>query len=183
MIISRSSGYRGQIFDLDTNRFIPKVIWADTDLGTFEAYCVDLNGDVVYNEKKEPKYWVGKGRIKFVPAEKSKKQYHIPICEKTGKPVTVLSDCPCPACRPPVPVLHTGPVLGRNCEHYGCTRTAEWSVSDEIELSPVLDGKYLYTRGHMVGQRFYCSWHYKPPKIVDEKGETVTERQITVRPQ
>ncbi len=62
--------------------------------------------------------------------------------------------------------------VGHKCME--CTRDAEWSVGDETPVAPMLQGGVLFSRGRLTGQRHYCSFHYRAPRIVDAKGEVMS---------
>lgn len=93
-----------------------------------------------------------------------------------------------------------------------CSLQANWAVADEVGVTPqvnsntiqrrqVVDketgrtstilmvvptgkpGKTFYEQGVTVGRRFYCNKHYALPRLVDAKGEIITELETGARPQ
>jgi hypothetical protein len=65
---------------------------------------------------------------------------------------------------------------GKKC--FGCSREATHAVGDEVVVSPQVKGNIAYERGSSVGRRFYCDWCYKPPRILDSKGEVMREEAV-----
>jgi hypothetical protein len=127
-----------------------------------------------------------------------------PSCVRCRSPLTLPGDDLCPACRardrgqkhPMRAERLASPLLDRPCQAKGCGRLAEWAVADEVGVSPeavtrpllLPDGRTLkrplYERGATVGRRYYCSFHYRPPRILDAKGEVIQDLDDTkVRPQ
>ncbi len=115
-----------------------------------------------------------------------------PTCVKCGNVLTLPGDDLCIACyakdrmvRMPTGVKPVpNPLLQVPCSHSGCNRPASWSVSDEVEASASVDElrdvagnlrrrKIKFHRGAAVQRRYYCSFHWKAPKLLDKKGEVV----------
>lgn len=173
MIISARDGIRGILLDLDEDRPIPKVIWADTELGLFCAYQTDKGGNILKDDRGNYLWYKAKARLRFIPTAN----------------LSVPSNDP-PALAPPLKRRDRSqarriviPLFDQKCSE--CSRVAEWSVSDEISLPPVKANGQWFSRGKTVDVRFYCSWCYKPPRLVDSKGEIIKEFEEAggVRPQ
>ncbi len=63
-------------------------------------------------------------------------------------------------------------------------------MGDEVEASPQagpfnLAGgcTVLFGRAATVGRRYYCSWHFKPPRLLDARGEVISDIGESLRPQ
>lgn len=193
-------GIRGKVIDLDTGREVRKVIWLDIDRGELEAYQIDAQGIEISDINGCKLTYRAKGRFAFVPKDSLDPRYtkgyegsrDAPLfsrrlsegavcCAMCRSPLTLPGDDLCIRCRcsqrvqkwkPKVERLAT-PLLDKKCCR--CTRLATWSVADEVEVSPQRYGRGLYERGATVGQRFYCSFCYKPPRLLDAKGEEIQE--------
>ena len=194
MYLHAQSGYRGKLYDLDTGQEIKCPIWANTDTGMFEAYQVNEQGKIKRDINGDYLTYKGKARLHFVPREEKKA---VPIlklgahqCILCKSPLTLPGEELCPFCkdkdkgRKKFSVKRlSNPLLDCPCQT--CHNLAEWQVSDEVEVSPVRQGKFLFDRGAVVGQRFYCSKCYSGPRLLDEKGEVIKvfEDAGGVRPQ
>jgi hypothetical protein len=231
MLLHAQHGWRGRVYDLDERRWVPKVIWLDTDSGVLEAYEVNHRGE--YCRDLNGNYLTYRARGRFVPTlpngrplpghtlpdhalpdktcsptdppifppersggvgdngagRVSKIVMGAPRCARCPSVLTLPGDDLCPTCRAaqrtqrnPMKVERIlNPLLDRKCER--CGRLAAWSVSDEVVVTPEpgesrIKGrtrKVLYDRGMTVGRRYYCSHHYRPPQLLDAKGEVVQE--------
>lgn len=165
IVIDATSGTRGIVIDLDTGLVIRKVRRANLSSGEFEAFRTWPNGEIRYDENG-PMIYRGRGRLHFKPTanlapprptspSQTQQNYdHIPI-----------------------------PLFSNRCCQKGCTRVARWSVSDEVPQTPVEVNGRKYSRGKIVGRRYYCEFHWKPPRLLDAKGEVMQEfDEIGVRP-
>lgn len=178
MIFRAKDGVRGKLIDLDTGKEIPKVIWFNDADGTFEAFRVDQSGEVARAPDGAPLVWWGRGNLKFVQllaaravqagALQSPKQKILPPARKRQKHEHLRL-----------------PLLDADCQHYACLRPAEYAVSDEVELPPLLARGKRWARAKTVAVRYYCAFHYVPPRVLDDKGEVVSvwEEAGGVRPQ
>lgn len=177
MIFRATDGIRGKLWDLDTGRVIPKVIWFDDATGTFEAYRVDGNGDIRHDPADgAPLVWLGRGNLKFVQEDKplALNKPGLPEgCVRQWQQVKVRRER-----------LETY-LLDADCDHYACLLPAEYSVSDEVPLPPVFARGKWWARGKTVNVRYYCARHYEPPRVLDARGEVVStwEEAGGVRPQ
>ncbi len=167
MRIDASSKIRGKVIDRDTGNEIPLVIWANIpenpdSFGEFEAFRVDAKQkDKILREHGKPVRWFGRARMVFVPR---KIVQHVET-RQVAEPINL-------------------PILGDKCEHYGCTKIPEYSVSDEVILSPVVrkDGR-RFEQGQVVSRRFYCAKHYTAPRIVAPNGEIIRKLEdVGTRP-
>ena len=206
MLLHASQGFRGQVIDLDTRRPVSKVISFDTEKNEVEAYQTDENGlvrnGIVSGEICQLTYRA-RGRFKFVPRgdtmagiandrlkECTTSVVGAPYCVKCGSPLTLPGKDLCAFCNAADKNVKgfsrlkpTSPLLVVPCDYPGCGQEAQYSVGDEVEASPELFDKQLYTRGATVGRRFYCAFHWKPARILDERGEVVKELyEEVVRP-
>lgn len=191
MLLRAEDGILGTVYDLDTNRRVPKVIELNTDTGYVKAYFVVEQNDEHPELEKYKKvngalqWYEAYGRFKFVPKESSATARTVvmgaPACVWCGSTLTLPGDELCPRCRASdrgqrnrfkVERLTT-PLFDKQCEE--CTRTAAWSVSDEVEVTPELNNRILYDRGMTVGRRFYCDSHYEPARLLDPKGEVIQD--------
>ena len=201
MRLYATQGVRGKVIDLDTGREVRKVIWLDLDCGELEAYQTDILGDEIKDVWGRKLTYRAKGRFSFIPWQGELFSRNVgtspitptaqgaPYCSMCGSPLTLPGDDLCISCRtkqrvqrwrPKVERLTT-PLLDKKC--CNCSRLAVWSVADEVEASPQKLGKRLFERGATVGQRFYCSFCYKPPRLLDTKGEEIRELDtMGVRP-
>jgi hypothetical protein len=138
-----------------------------------------------------------------------------PACTLCRNPLTLPGDDLCIRCkaqdlrvnrllagletlRGPAPGLDVrAGVIHPGCSHPGCNRPAVWGVGDEVTASPapgqitLARGSYTHTavvnyrRGATVARRYFCSWHWRPPLLLDVKGEVVEEQEhgFGVRPE
>jgi hypothetical protein len=207
MILHSQQGIRGEVLDLDTGLKVPKVIWLDTEKMELEAFQVDASGKEIKDTNGDLLTYRARGRFKFVPrfkedtASRTRIVMGAPNCAKCGSPLTLQGQDLCAICNARdksypgfkgVNKLVT-PILDRPCDVKGCGRLAEYQVSDEVPATPAVTKPVnvngfkasLWDRGAMVGVRYYCSWHFKPPRILDAKGEVVQELEDAggVRPE
>jgi hypothetical protein len=209
MILHAEHGFRGKIIDLDTGLPISKVIWLDTDNGVLEAYKTttsgeyarDINGNfTTYRARGRFRYIPSNGKAtNIIPSRVPKILMGAPKCVKCGNPLTLPGDDLCPPCRAKdrgqknrmLVERLTTPLFDAICSIKGCGRIAGWSVSDEVRVTPIWGSgilgrkKCLYDRGMTVGRRWYCSRHYRPPRLLDAKGDVIEEFEEAngVRPQ
>ncbi len=181
MRLDARSGLSGEVWDLDTGRQIPLVRWVDLpDVpgapAEYEAFKPGPDGNPYYLPDVTPKTaatYRGRARIKFVPKGGFPEAAPTaPVLKPQGK-------------RRQVHHRKRVPLFSDRCQHYACNRVATWSVSDEVGLDPVLVDNQLFTRGRVVGRRHYCAFHYKPPRLLDARGEEIEkfEEAGGVRPQ
>ncbi len=192
MILRASSGLRGIWVDMDTGKPIPKMLWGDPETGEFSALVVDGNGDTIRLQDGSEKFYIAKGRIKFVPRANARPLSLQPVrCLVTGNPIgTENRQCSCLVCKKTPAIKQRFkqlqlPLFSDRCEEKGCQRFATWMVSDEIALPPFVKGHRKFERGKIVGRRYYCDRHFQPPRLLDAKGEVIQEFEEAggVRPQ
>lgn len=187
MKLHAEQGFRGRVLDLDTGKSVPRVLWLDEQAGELEAYRVDVAGKPVRDANGDFLTYRARGRFRFEPAatEKPHSAPHIvmgaPACARCQSSLTLPGDDLCPPCRAAdrgqrnrmraEPV--SGLLLVRPCETKGCGRIAAWCVSDEVSVTPQLHARRLWERGAVVHRRWYCAFHYHPPRLLDSRGETV----------
>jgi len=183
-------GFRGRILDLDTGRLVPKVLWFDADAGELEAFAVDDRGALRHDHNGNFLTVRLKGRFRFLPRSEGdsstlgkKMRLGAPQCQQCGSSLTLLADDLCPACRAaqrrqknPMKVERMPEfLLCQPCAHPGCDQPAVWSVADEVEVTPQQAQGMFFTRAAVVGRRFYCTRHWQPPRILDDRGEVIEE--------
>ncbi len=192
---------RGKIIDLDTQQEVRAVKWFNTDKGVLERYETDADGKLVSDEHGNLSTEVLKGRFLFVPRDAAVPSinYGAARCARCPSTLTLPGDDLCPPCRARergqrhnmrVERLENV-LLDRKC--MGCSRLAEFMVSDEVLVSPILQRagqlgiwsgkKVTWERGMTVRRRFYCAWCYRPPQIVDARGEVISQVDSKLRPQ
>ncbi len=200
MRLYAANGARGTVTDLDTGLAVPHVIWLDVEAGELQAYEVDLHGNPVKDARGDYLWYKAHGRFSFTPGQQgaitSAPQLGADRCGKCRNPLTLPGDDLCAACRAKergqrhqmrVEELTTPFLDVKCCE---CTETARYCVSDEVEVSPqagpfnLLGGRtVLFGRAATVGRRYYCSWHFKPPRLLDARGEVIGDIEDSLRPQ
>jgi hypothetical protein len=200
MRLHAEQGFRGEVIDLDTGRTVPKVIWLDEELGELEAYQLGPGGEYCFDASGENYVTIklkGRFKYKYIPANplllspRKSPVMGAPRCTKCSNPLTLPGDDLCPPCRAKERNQRhsmraeriTNPLERRRCSAYACGREANWSVSDEVEVTPepgsiFLGGsnrrtRVLFDRGMTVGRRYYCSFHYQSPRILDARGEVI----------
>lgn len=189
MILDPTKGIKGTVIDLDTGQPVRNVKYLNTETGYLEAYQTDPTGKVL-RDANGFRFTVYQGRFKFIPAESPKQPKIImgaPHCSLCNSKMTLRGDDLCPACRAKergqrnkMKVEKIGvPLFNVKCEL--CSRVATWYVSDEVEVTPELSNKRLYGRGVTVGRRSYCAWCFKPPQLLDDKGEVIKQLE-SIRP-
>lgn len=158
MIINAKSGARGELYDLLTGKEIIKPFWANLETGEYKSYKCGVDGKVLRDENKKPIIIVGRTKLfwKLVGSN----------LEIPREPTESLNN----------KKKHTKitPTFGRNCEHYGCIRLAEFAVGDEELIDPEEKDGVKYEKGKIIKRSYYCSWHYQPPKMFDHKGELIS---------
>lgn len=199
MILKASDGIRGKVIDLDTNLEVRKVVWLDTDKGILEAEKVDATGRTFYGADGQPLTYKARGRFKFIDIKlkRPRNRFGALVCAKCPSTLTLQGEELCPTCKAKdrnqkhkmqVESIDS-PLLEHRCEK--CSRYATISVSDEVEVSPVIckvritngaatsdvNGPYkvAYERGQTVDRRFYCQWCYEPPRLLDPRGEIIKD--------
>lgn len=192
MLLKAASGVRGTVYDLETGRRIPKVIEMNEERGYLKAWFVVRQDDehpereVVRKDAEGNHEWYeAHGRFRFVPttvAPPSQPSLTGALrCSLCRSPLTLPGDDLCPRCRAKergqrnrfVVERITTPLFDRKCLE--CSRVAVWSVADEVGVSPEQYNRNLWDRGMTVGRRFYCDRHYKPARLLDDKGEVVED--------
>ena len=163
MIIDAKSGMRGVLVNADTGERIPLAFWANLETGEYRAFRTVDGKTPTKNIAGQTISYDGKSRLRFI---------------ETGGLYTTPP--PTPSSPTEYRTLERCLVVpGRNCEAKGCSRLAEWETAVErLIASP--DG---FERAVLVGRRRWCSWHYRLPYEVDEKGEVVREIEVATRPQ
>jgi hypothetical protein len=173
VILRAKDGVRGELRNLDTGQIIPKPKWADLETGEYEAFRLDATGSVCRVNGKPVTYRGKARRLFFTPTANFAKHVSRPTAPVKREVRQRYQNLPVP-------------LFSNYCEHYACGKVAAWMVSDEVPMPPEIgpDGK-KYLRAQVVGVRYYCSWHFKPPRILDNKGEVVQELHEAggVRPQ
>ncbi len=167
IVLDAKSGVRGELRNLETGRIIPKVIRAlipdnPAEQGEFVAFVVGADGLIAHENGRALRY-SGRCRMHFTPT--------VNLSARPENPKRAPRNLPRP--RPQTARRMPVPLFDCHCEHYACTRLATWMVSDEVETAPVLLRGRKWSTGRTVGQRFYCSWHYQPARILDARGEVM----------
>jgi hypothetical protein len=203
-------GLRGTVVDLDENRIVPRVTALNLEEGLLVALQLDERSRPVTDAAGNWLTYKARGRFKLLPPKPMKfaADMGAPHCVKCGSMLTLLGDdlcAPCRAAQDPLKMARTG----RDGERNGmrvervldplddhkccmCSRLASWSVSDEVTTTPEIGGpkrilgetvnRTLWDRGATVGRRWYCSWHYAPPRLLDSHAEVVSELPVSERP-
>jgi hypothetical protein len=197
----RAENFAGTVTDLDTGEQLRHVSAVDAEAGLVEVYQVDAGGKVLRDVTTgKPIVQLGRGRFKAdlrrrvdVPRKRAPR-LGAPTCSRCPSRMTLPGDDLCPVCRAreqgrTVGVKPLGPgelMAVRPCDN-GCGREATWSVGDEVSVTPVpgtLPRQHggpprpvLFLRGATVARRWYCSWCYQPPRLLDARGEVVEVRE------
>lgn len=200
MWLHAEQGFRGTVVDLDTGQPVRKVLRIKDTMDELEAVAVDGAGNAVKNAVGDEKTYRAVGRFRFVPRPGNatpKVLLGAPACTKCGSVLTLPGDDLCSACKAKdrgqrhkmTAERVSNLLLPRKCEQ--CSRQAVWSVSDEVNTTPEAGGKLTirgrkfrgvyYARAAVVGRRWFCEWHFKPPRLLDARGEVVQEIQEKLR--
>lgn len=210
MILDARKGFRGKVFDLNTGQEVRGVIWLDTEKGELEAYAIGPDNKPVATMVDGLLYfrrYTAKGRFRVTVGSDSQRPPRVVMgasnCARCHSTLTLPGDDLCPGCRADQQWPGQGrmrvervinPLLDRKCHRKGCSRLAEWSVCDEVGVTPAcvrgvtrIFGRLfvnpLYDRGATVGRRFYCSKHWQPPRLLDARGDRMEDIEVSVRPQ
>lgn len=214
MRLHAEQGFRGIVTDLDTGLRVRKVIWIDVDdanpsHGTLlEAICTTAIPGVLIGDT-----YIAKGtfKVEIAKAVSQPERRGVPLgapsCAKCKNPLTLPGDDLCAPCRAAERNQRNKMRVDRQLNVFevrpcdgGCGRQAEWAVVDEVEASPVLapavgrvggrsevviKREVAFARAAAVGRRFYCSWCFHGPKLLDARGEliSVDDEAGGVRPQ
>jgi hypothetical protein len=192
--------FAGVVTDLDTGLPVRKVIRVNPEKGLVEAFKIGPDGAIL-RVGGVPQRYKARGRFKVevvrrVPHSKTPLM-GAPEC-RCGSRMTLPGDDLCHVCRAKEQgrVIRVEPVSGLatscQCDN-NCGRPATWSVSDETAVTPVIGDypqpggppvKVAYLRAALVQRWWYCSWCYRPPRILDARGEvmSVIEDAGGVRP-
>lgn len=82
------------------------------------------------------------------------------------------------------PVVWLPGVVPPECMEPLCHRPAEWAVSIEQLVEPEKDAQgQSWERAVMVDSEFWCSWHFRPPRQISQRGVEVELENIGARPQ
>ena len=162
-----------------------------------EAWKVDARGKVVRDADGDPLFYQAKGRFKIVPnagpMPTIRNNQGAPNCVRCGSVLTLPGHELCAFCNAVdkgtvrFKVEPVGVFDAVGCQRPGCDRQATLQVSDEVEASDALTeaeyqipgfaknriGRLLFDRAAVVRRRWYCRWCYKPPRILDPKGEVI----------
>ena len=169
---------RGTFVDLDTGtaiRFVRTAAWDNATLvGDVEAYRAHPRELERSGVDPKTMLYTRRCRFRYTPAS--------PLLAPPAKRPP-LPGAHCPVNRPMrgVPIV---PLADRRCQHYACDRVAEW-LTAELENRPAVefDG-VLFRAVRKLRTRFWCSWHYEAPPLLDGKGELITRMdEIGARPQ
>jgi hypothetical protein len=198
MRLHAHSGFRGKVVDLDSGKEIPKVIWVDTESGELEFYQTNGNGEIKKDINGDYLTFRAKARIRLIAREgrggpvvqnRTKIILGAPYCARCKSSLTLPGGDLCAFCNALDKGVHgfiaeriTNPLADFPCEERYCGRLAEWQVADEVAVTPQIENKIAFERGAMVYRRRYCASHYKPPRLVDAKGEIIQELEDEARP-
>lgn len=182
MRIDSHTGVRGKLYaDLGKGlQYIPCVVWYDLEEKEFLAYRVGPlwkpftpgAGKYIVRVDGEKQTWGHKGcDMRFVADDV---QSRIALNEMVRK-------------AEPVKVVHrariTLPDPRRRCEGYACDRPVAWYTLEERTEPPAVIGGQKYDCASFVRTRYWCSFCYEPPLILDSKGEVVqVYDEILARP-
>lgn len=184
----------GTVTDLDTGNRVRNVAAVNVEEGLLERFRTDGAGRTVRDAATDEPIrdlYRGRFRADLRPREKAKKRGPIlgaNECVRCASKLVLPRDDLCAVCRareqgrdirvePVTNVLDERPCDG------GCGRSATWSVSDRTAVSPVrgkfprIDGSLAdvwFARGALIARWWYCSWCYRPPRVLDARGEVMT---------
>lgn len=173
------------MIDLDTGREVKKVVRLNTDTGHIVATAPDGS---LYEA-------VGRFRFEERRQEQPKIVMGAPQCIKCGSSLTLPGDDLCPGCRARDRNQRNRMVVEKSCDPFSkhkcelCDRVAAYSVADEVETTPQVAKEWmmrrtvLFSTGATVGRRWYCDFHFQPPRILDARGEVVEQVETRLRPQ
>ncbi len=199
MIFDAANNIKGKVIDLDTGKVVPKVKSLNTATGLLVAYKTDAHGNALSDGKGNWLTYTAVGRFKFTASDGSQVPARkiilgAPSCTKCRNQMTLPGDDLCVTCRAKernqrhrmTVEAVVDPFDDHKCED--CTARASWCVSDEVETTPQLgqlhDRKIMFDRAAVVGRRWYCARHFKPPRLLDARGEEIMELDNEkVRPQ
>jgi hypothetical protein len=209
-MIARAGQARGRTYDLDTGREVKAVISLEVDpatgRGELTAYKTDAQGRLLTDGQGNWITYRAVGRFHFEPLSQgdgSRMVMGAPRCARCGSPLTLRGDDLCAPCRAAergqrnrMRVERIAPadvLLARKCCQ--CSRQAVFGVVDEVTVSPyqgrrpltlpngVEIARPLFDRGACVGRRWYCERCFKPPRLLDARGEVIRDiEENTLRP-
>jgi hypothetical protein len=197
------------LWDLDEGRPIFGWIWVDVEKGLMEGYQLDESG-VARTEGDSYLTYTARGRFQLTRAGAAPSRSAAagvpqavralgaaPACVRCGDPLVLPGDDLCVKCKAEdrayskvLSHLETlkagGKVPGAApCAYRGCNRPGVYSVSHEVGVSSVdAGGPRVFRRGAAVARLYFCPWHWRPPLLLDPKGEVVEEQDhgFGVRP-
>jgi hypothetical protein len=176
MILSAKSGLRGMFVREDNGEPVRWVRWYDTETSEYEAFSADPVHARANGRNLHALLYRGQARLRFVPAR---------IVSTPGpKPPDPkdVAECVAEQRSRHHKARRIVALPGRECQEKGCHRLAEWEVADAADVLPdVQDGRQFH-RSIVLGLRRYCSWHYRPPLVMDLRGD-MAEVEVSARPQ
>lgn len=179
---------KGVLVNADTGQPIRFARWAEIpddprQPGEFEAFRMDPNIAKARGIPLQSLLYRGRCRLQFMPAQ-------LVSDKPTGRraPSTPLDEIRREVLRggevKVKPVVWLPGVTPPECMEPLCHRAAEWAVSIEQLVEPEKDanGK-SWERAVMVDAEFWCSWHFRPPRQISQRGVEVELENIGARPQ
>jgi hypothetical protein len=178
MRLDAKSGVRGLLIDVDANRPVRWVRWADipedpNQPGEYEAFRSDPEEARRQGVQLSALVYRGRCRLRFVPAAPR-------LSGKPTSPRDMIASLDDARRRLVQPKLL---IPGELCQERGCHRLASWKCSDEVEIEPERDADgRQHERAVTVRVHSWCDAHFCLPVFQSVRG-VEQEVSVEVRPQ
>lgn len=183
MRLSAQDGLRGRFRRADNKQPLRFVRWYETETGEWEAFRCDPDIAKARGIPLRSILYRGRSRLEFIQAA--------PLASKpSGR---AASATPLDEIRAAIlkgGELHVQAIVWLpgekppECEGAKCHRRAEWSVAVEQIVEPERgsDGRF-YERAVLIDAHNFCSWCYRPPRQISQRGVETELDNIVARPQ
>lgn len=183
MILHSKDGLRGTFRRADNGQPVRWVRWYDTETHLWEAFRCDPAVAQMRGIPLRSLLYQGQCELIFTPTAPT----------PTKPAGRVAPSTPLEEIRREIlkggeikvkPLVWLAGMKPPECDEPKCHRAAEYSVALERLVEPErgING-LLFERAVTIGAWSFCSWHYRPPRQISERGVETELENIGARPQ